>query len=445
MIIPKDNAIAKAPNTVAILYRSTAGWLASALLGVTGVFSTQFLGLPNMYAAQTTMGIFGFAGGLTHYLTIKSAGGKISSERGLSLSLVVALSCAGAVTPLFLTIGTSYKMVVITFYSFAVFGALGGTAAAFAMRTAFDNASSNDVVPSVVSWSFSLGLAAFAGEIIGESLQTFLPEWLAWSFAFGALALIVGTGSGYSIVLFFRGGMEGRQVAAKNKIDYLTFSKEKNRNYLLAMVLLSVPFYLNDFSNIFIKDWRLWLLIDYTVVKTFPFLVVFWLIRNNKMQPFEFGLTSQQVIPFVTVFLIGTLAGTFIDQNGYMIMDRFPGYAPLTGMPAIENPLFKWIDLTAGLLMVGIFEELVFRGYLHTFLTRYTRNSFIIIGISSVAFGLIHWSGGLHQVIVTSAIGAVFMTLYLRTHSLPAIMLAHFTVNFIDFAGVIPKTVFRFF
>lgn len=443
-MLPKDHAIAKAPDTVAILYRSTVGWLASALLGVTGVFSTQYLGLSNMFAAQTTMGIFGFAGGLTHALTLKSAGGKISSERGLSLSLVLALSCAGAVTPMFLTIGTSYKMAVITFYSFAVFGALGGTAAAFAMRTVFDNASSNDVVPSVVLWSFSLGLAAFAGEIIGESLQTFLPEWLAWSFAFGALALIVGTGSGYSIVLFLRGSPQARQVVASNKIDYTACSKEKNRNYLWAMVLLSAPFYLNDYANIFIKDWRLWLLIDYTAVKIFPFLVVFWLIRSHKMQPFEFGLTFQPVIPFVTVFLIGALAGTFIDQNGYMIMDRFPGYAPLSGMPAIENPLFKWIDLTAGLLMVGIFEELVFRGYLHTLLARYTRNAFIIIGISSAAFGFIHWSGGLHQVIVTSAIGAVFMTLYLRTHSLFAIMLAHFAVNFIDFAGVIPKTLFRF-
>ncbi len=445
MTIPKDKAIAKTPSTVAILYRSTVGWSASALLGVAGVFSTQFLGLSNIFAAQTTMGIFGFAGGLSHYLTIKSAGAKISSERGLSLSLVLALSCAGAVTPLFLTMGTSYKMAVITFYSFAIFGALGGTAAAFAMRTGFDKASSNDVVPSVISWSFGLGLAAFAGEIIGESLQTFLPEWLAWSFAFGVLALIVGAGSGYSIVLFLRGGMEKRRVFESYKIDYAAFSAEKNRRYLLVMMLLSVPFYLNDFSNIFIKDWRLWLLIDYTVVKIFPFLVVFWLIRAKKMQPYEFGLTSQQVIPFVTVFLIGTLVGTFIDQNGYMIMNRFPGYAPLKGMPAIENPLWKWIDLTTGLLMVGIFEELVFRGYLHTLLARYTRNALIIIGISSVAFGFIHWSGGLHQVIVTSAIGAVFMTLYLRTHSLPAIMLAHFAVNFIDFAGVIPKTIFRFF
>jgi len=31
----------------------------------------------------------------------------------------------------------------------------------------------------------------------------------------------------------------------------------------------------------------------------------------------------------------------------------------------------------------------------------------------------------------------------LWTRSLPAIMLAHFLVNFIDFAGVVPKEIFR--
>jgi membrane protease YdiL (CAAX protease family) len=188
----------------------------------------------------------------------------------------------------------------------------------------------------------------------------------------------------------------------------------------------------------------LWISIDYTTVKLFPFLVVLWLIRSKKMQPSEFGLTAQPVISFVTVFFIGTLAATFIDQNGYLILNKFPGYPPLDGMPEIESPLWNWIDLTVGLLIVGIFEELVFRGYMHTFLTRYTQRPLIIIGISAVAFGFIHWSGGFHNVIATSAIGAVFMVLYLRTRSLPAIMLAHFAVNFIDFANLIPKSIFSF-
>jgi membrane protease YdiL (CAAX protease family) len=47
-------------------------------------------------------------------------------------------------------------------------------------------------------------------------------------------------------------------------------------------------------------------------------------------------------------------------------------------------------------------------------------------------------------VLVTSAIGAMLMIAYMRTKSLPAIMLAHAAIDFIDFAGVIPKALFKF-
>lgn len=213
--------------------------------------------------------------------------------------------------------------------------------------------------------------------------------------------------------------------------------------HILALILLVSPFYLNDFANIFIKDWHLWLFIDYVGLKLFPFAVMLWLIRSKNMRPAEFGLTTQSVPSFFVVFLVVSLIGTVIDQNAYQLITKLPGYSPLGGMPAITSPAWDWIDLTLGLLLVGIIEELVFRGFMHTFISRYTENSFAIVAISSVAFGLVHWSLGLHTVLITSIIGAVFMMVYLRTRSLPAIMFAHFAINFIDFAGVIPKSIFK--
>lgn len=215
--------------------------------------------------------------------------------------------------------------------------------------------------------------------------------------------------------------------------------------HILALILLVSPFYLNDFASIFIKDWRLWLFIDYVGVKLFLFAVALWLIRSKKMRPAELGLTTQSVPSFLVVFLVVALVGTVMDQNGYPLIAKLPGYAALGGMPAITSPVWNWVDLTLGLLVVGIFEELVFRGFMHTFISRYTENSIGIVAISSVAFGLIHWSLGLHAVLITSIIGAVFMIAYLRTRSLPAIMLAHFAINFIDYAGVIPKSIFKLF
>ena len=143
------------------------------------------------------------------------------------------------------------------------------------------------------------------------------------------------------------------------------------------------------------------------------------------------------------VVLILALVGTVIDQNGYQLIKQVPGYQALGDMPVIGSPAWNWIDLTLGLLLVGIVEELVFRGYMHTFLSRFTQSSFAIVAISSVAFGLIHWSLGLHAVLITSIIGAVFMIAYLRTRALPAVMVAHFAIDFIDFAGVVPKSIFK--
>ena len=220
---------------------------------------------------------------------------------------------------------------------------------------------------------------------------------------------------------------------------------ENNTRYLAVLLVIAVPFYLNDFANIYVKDWRWWLAIDYVAVKLFPLAVVAWLIASGRMQLAEFGLTVQGTLPFLATFFIAALAGTLIDQNAYDLLKFLPGYAPLGEMPEIRNDAWNRFDLGVGLLLVGVMEELVFRAYAYTVIRRYTANPAAIVAISAVAFGLIHWSLGLNTVLITAAIGAVFMVIYLRTRSAPALMLAHFAVNFIDYARVIPKSVFKVF
>lgn len=218
-----------------------------------------------------------------------------------------------------------------------------------------------------------------------------------------------------------------------------------NRLYLLVGLLLTAPFYLNDFANIFIRDWRWWLFIDYTATKLFPFFVVLWLISRRKITLTELGLSHCAAFPFLVTVVVVTLLATLIDQNAYHLIRKLPGYAPIAGMPPITNYIWNWVDLTLGLLLVGIFEELVFRSYLAAAVRRYTQNPAIAIVASSVVFGSIHWSLGLHAVIVTTIIGIVFMLGYQLTRSIPAIMVSHFAVNFIDFAGVIPKSIFKLY
>jgi membrane protease YdiL (CAAX protease family) len=221
-------------------------------------------------------------------------------------------------------------------------------------------------------------------------------------------------------------------------------SLESNRLSPAFLLLLILPFYLNDFASIYVDDWRVWLTIDYLGVKLLPLALVAWLVRSGRVSLRDLGLVRQGPFAMVAMFLLLTLVGTIIDQNGYRLLEGGPGYLPLGGMPPITNPAWDWIDLTLGLLLVGIVEELVFRGVMLRFLRNYTQSTFAIVIISALAFGLIHWSLGLTAVLVTTVIGAVFMIAYIRTGSLVPVMLAHFAVNFVDFAGLVPKSMFQF-
>jgi membrane protease YdiL (CAAX protease family) len=185
-------------------------------------------------------------------------------------------------------------------------------------------------------------------------------------------------------------------------------------------------------------------LIDYVAVKLFPLLVLAWLIRRKEVGFPSLGLRIPSAISFLSVLAVGALSAVFIEQNGYLLTGWLSG-APLGQMPEIASPVWRWVDLTAGLVTVSIVEEVIFRGYLRIFLSRYTRRAWVVIVISAIAFGLIHWSGGPQKIMAASAVGAVFMALYLRTHSLPAIMVAHYLVNFIAFSNVVPQFLFRFF
>ncbi len=426
-----------------ILFRSTLGWAAAALLGSSAILLLRIPGFPYLLAAQLTAGIIGLGGGLSYALAIRAAGGGVDWKNGMFVAIVWALSFILGVTPLFFTSGTPLKMMVGAFYSFALCGALGAIVTACRMRSLFADAAARDFIPSAVLWSLSFGFASMASNVVGEGLQRLLPVWVAWFMAFEAMALIIGCAGGCAIVWFQRIRKPVPDVFEQILRDGFFVGEPKRP--IIVLILLCLPFYLNDFNDIYVKDWRWWLLFDYVAVKLFPLLVLAWLIRREKVGFSALGLRIPSALSFLSAMLVGALAAVFIEQNGYLLTDWLSGDPPLGRMPVIASPLWRWVDLTVGLVMVGIVEEVVFRGYLWIFLSRYTSRAWVVIGISAIAFGLIHWSGGLQQIMATSAVGAVFMALYLRTHSLPAIMVAHYLVNFIAFSNVVPQSIFRFF
>jgi len=496
----------------------------AALLGsLTSILLLRIPGFPNLAAAQLTAGVIGLVGGLSWAFLIRKIGGALSWKRGLFLALAWAVSCVLGITPLFFTSSLASIMLVLTFYSFATCGILGGFATARAMKSALPR-SANDILTSVAICSFGLGVAAITPTIVGERLSLTLPAWAAWAIGFEAMAMVIAASGGYALLRLSRAARSGKDAhqdggdttgqpgtstltsakvpdsrrslspwVQERRLDSRLRGNDKEgggndglgrgdalragggndiaglRNDIvghgndglgrgdalragggadrikldfIVLIILCLPFYLNDLSDIYVRDWRLWLTIDYLAVKLFPLLVVSWLFLRKKMTLADFGLTAQPIISLVSIFYVCALLGSVIEQTGYLILGDISAAAKLGEMPDIPHPFWHGLDLTVGLLLTGICEELVFRGYLRAFLVRYTQSAALIIGASALAFGFIHWSGGYEKVLVTALVGAFFMLLYLRTRSLPAIMLAHFAIDFLDFSHLLPKFIF---
>lgn len=216
------------------------------------------------------------------------------------------------------------------------------------------------------------------------------------------------------------------------------------RRWAIAFVLICLPFFINDFSGIYVKDWRLWLFIDYTAVKLYPLIIFLWMLKKKYASPADFGLGRIGIGRFIVVLAAAAVLGVLVDQVIFRLIERSVPDIAIGHMPRITSTLFDWIDLTFGLLAVGFFEELIFRGFACGLMEKYTKSKLLIIIIPSVIFSLIHWSLGIPTLVGAFLIGSIFMALYLKTRNILPLALAHFLINFLFFSGCLPPGLFDF-
>lgn len=387
-------------------------------------------------SAQISMGVMGFVGGGLTARVASRTGAGLDMDASAIVAVVWSLVCMVAVTPLFYFSATPVQLAVRTVMLFTFAGAAGslmtlGTlwprAAAGGPRTVFYGA---------MWWTAGFSAAAFVVSVGGPAAAKALPPPAGPMVAsVGALGL-AGAGAGLAL----------KAQATERRLPWqglgrLSGAVASGRVVIpaAAAAAMAAPFYINDIANITIHDWRPWLVVDVLAVKCLPLAIWFWVVKKEWWTPMGLG---RQHPPLATVLLAGGVAalfGVFIDQHAAMIFGRFPGWSRLGQIPEITSVPWRWIDITAGLAAVAVVEELVFRGVAAAVLLRVTRNPLVIIAASAAAFGMIHWSGGMSQVLSTATVGALFMALYLETGSLPAVMSAHFIVNVVDAAGLMHR------
>lgn len=115
------------------------------------------------------------------------------------------------------------------------------------------------------------------------------------------------------------------------------------------------------------------------------------------------------------------------------VFQRWTGWWRYAGYPALDMGALKVFDLTVGLLLVAVSEELVCRALACDVFRRLTTNRALVAMLSSLLFGLVHWGGGLGGVASGAVAGLLLTGLYFASGSLVPAIAAHYAVDLILF------------
>jgi membrane protease YdiL (CAAX protease family) len=93
-------------------------------------------------------------------------------------------------------------------------------------------------------------------------------------------------------------------------------------------------------------------------------------------------------------------------------------------------------DLVFGLALVAASEEIVFRRLLRNASQSYLGDGAFAVLVTSLVFGAYHWWSGIGNILTAAAIGILFMVMYRRSGALWPVVLAHYLVDLVAFAGI---------
>lgn len=201
----------------------------------------------------------------------------------------------------------------------------------------------------------------------------------------------------------------------------------------VAFLILLAPFLLNDFAFIALKGgWSVYA-VDYAVRILALAVILLW-PAGRAIAFEEYPARQRTALAILTVIGL-TIAGRLLIYLVEAPFAAWAGWTVLFQFPRIQSPAFYWLDLTFGLALVALSEELIFRKFALSWLRSAGRPDWQIVIISAVLFALVHWSKGLGNISIAFLLGLLYMAAYLKLKRLWPLVYAHWTINFLIFAS----------
>lgn len=197
--------------------------------------------------------------------------------------------------------------------------------------------------------------------------------------------------------------------------------------------LLIAGFYLNDFVFIVWSGTSTLYFADYII----RLVIIGLCLSTSISREVAFGNISTSrisvwlIIPLIPILIVvSRSAHVFIEP----IVIGAIGDTALFYFGRIDSSTLYIFDMTIGLALVALSEELVFRKFALNWLRAKGLNAAMIIVVSAMFFALMHWGSGLHRIAATFVFGIVAMAVYLKHTRLWPLLIVHYLSNFIAFA-----------
>ncbi|MFB6168603.1 MAG: lysostaphin resistance A-like protein [Haloferacaceae archaeon] len=156
-----------------------------------------------------------------------------------------------------------------------------------------------------------------------------------------------------------------------------------------------------------------------------------------EIPPAALGLDTAAFGPAVLLAGVAAGVGLYLANEGGAALGRRVGLDGAEAFRAMLAPETRreWVVLLLLVLpVVAGFEELLFRAALVGGLAAgFGVSPWLLAALSSVAFALGHGAQGRVGMVVTGVLGFALAALFVVTESLPAVVVAHYLVNALEF------------
>ncbi|MEW6528196.1 MAG: CPBP family intramembrane glutamic endopeptidase [Spirochaetota bacterium] len=212
---------------------------------------------------------------------------------------------------------------------------------------------------------------------------------------------------------------------------------------IIRLLVLASPLLLNDlYLPLVPKDaTKLNLVIDVLIYIGWQSTLLYVTYEAGWFSWSSLGINLKQVkqwlwgvVLFTFVFVVYTgitIAFIYAQKHHGISIPSF-WYFPLPQW----KPFYVFLYVLYLSITAGIYEEIIYRGIAIHLLKTLTSNTFVLVISSTLLFVAIHWSMGPGTWMEAALWGALWAYLYIKTHSLLPIMIAHFLYDVASIYGL---------